>query len=103
MLVSAVFLAYCDHEALMPGHWPPRGPILQLRGLRVATVAFSSDVLLQVFCVVFHSFLPRNGHRKIQPQEMNMCDLGFGQLVSGIFKGLVPHCLAATKISRHRK
>ena len=26
---------------------------------------------------------------------MNMCDLGFGTLVSGIFKGLVSHCLAA--------
>ena len=47
MLVPAVLFAYCDHEALMLGHWPPRGPILQLRGLRVATVAFTSDVLLQ--------------------------------------------------------
>ena len=47
MLVSAVFLAYCDHEALMLGPWPPRGSILQLRGLHVATVAFASDVLLQ--------------------------------------------------------
>ena len=27
--------------------------------------------------------------------QMNMCDLGFGNLVSGIFKGLVSHCLAA--------
>ena len=51
------------------------------------------------FFVVFHSFWPRNGHREIQPQEMNVCDLGFGQLVSGIFKGLVSHCVAATKIS----
>ena len=48
MLVPAVLFAYCDHEALMlVGHWPPRGAILQLRGLRVATVAFTSDVLLQ--------------------------------------------------------
>ena len=45
MLVPAVLFAYCDHEALMLGHWPPRGPILQLRGLRVATVALTSDVL----------------------------------------------------------
>ena len=52
-----------------------------------------------LFFVVFHSFWPRNGHREIQPQEMNVCDLGFGQLVSGIFKGLVSHCVAATKIS----
>ena len=34
---------------------------------------------------------------KIQPQEMNFCDLGFGKLVSGIFKGLASHYLAATK------
>ena len=62
MLVSAVFLAYCDHEALMLGHWPPRGPILQLKGLHVATVAFTSDVLLQEsFFVGFHLFLPRCG------------------------------------------
>ena len=62
MLVSAMFLAYCDHEALMLGHWPPRGPILQLKGLHVATVAFTSDVLLQEsFFVGFHSFLPRGG------------------------------------------
>ena len=27
--------------------------------------------------------------------QMNMCDLGFGNLVSGIFRGLVSHCLAA--------
>ena len=46
-----------------------------------------------LFFVVFHSFWPRNGHREIQPQEMNVCDLGFGQLVSGIFKGLVSHCV----------
>ena len=46
-VVPAVLFAYCDHEALMLGHWPPRGPILQLRGLRVATVALTSDVLLQ--------------------------------------------------------
>ena len=26
---------------------------------------------------------------------MNMCDLGFGTLLSRIFKGLVSHCLAA--------
>ena len=52
-----------------------------------------------LFFVVFHSFWPRNGHREIQPQEMNVCDLGFGQLVLGIFKGLVSHCVAATKIS----
>ena len=32
---------------------------------------------------------------------MNMCNLGFGQLVSGFFKGLVFYCLAATKTSRH--
>ena len=49
MLVSAVFLAYCDHEALMLGPWPPRGSILQLRGLHVATVAFTSDVGI-IFC-----------------------------------------------------
>ena len=34
---------------------------------------------------------------KIQPKEMNFCDLGFGKLVSGIFKGLASHHLAATK------
>ena len=34
---------------------------------------------------------------KIQPQEMNFCDLGFGKLVSGIFKGHASHYLAATK------
>ena len=56
MLVSAVFPAYCDHEAFMLGPWPPRGSILQLRGLHVATVAFTSDVLLQEsFFVGFHS------------------------------------------------
>ena len=27
--------------------------------------------------------------------QMNMCDLGFGNLVSGTFRGLVSHCLAA--------
>ena len=27
--------------------------------------------------------------------QMNMCDWGFGKLVSGILKGLVSHCLAA--------
>ena len=27
--------------------------------------------------------------------QMNMCDLGFGTLLSRIFKGLVSHCLAA--------
>ena len=34
---------------------------------------------------------------KIQPQEMNLCDLGFGKLVSGIFKEFTSHYLAATK------
>ena len=34
---------------------------------------------------------------KIQPQEMNFCDLGFGKLVLGIFKGHASHYLAATK------
>ena len=58
MLVSAVFLAYCDREALMLGHWPPRGSILQLRGLRVATVVFTSDVLFTgiIFWLVFIHF-----------------------------------------------
>ena len=32
--------------------------------------------------------------------QMNMCDLGFGNLVSGIFRGLVSHCLAAKLVSR---
>ena len=56
MLVPAVLFAYCDHEALMLGRWPPRGPILQLRGLHVATVAFTSDVLLQESLFVGFSF-----------------------------------------------
>ena len=30
---------------------------------------------------------------KIQPQEMNMCGLGFGSLVSDILKGLCPTIL----------
>ena len=34
---------------------------------------------------------------KIQPQEINLCDLGFRQLVSGIFKRLASQYLAATK------
>ena len=34
----------------------------------------------------------RLGFKKFQ---MNMCDLGFGTLLSRIFKGLVSHCLAA--------
>ena len=37
------------------------------------------------------------GLRKSQPQEMNLCDLGFGKLVSGILKTLASHYLAATK------
>ena len=57
MLVSAVFLAYCDREAVMLGHWPPRGSILQLRGLRVATVAFTLDVLLQESFFGWFSFI----------------------------------------------
>ena len=56
-LVSAVFLAYCDREALMLGRWPPRGSILHLRGLRVATVAFTSDVLLQESFFGWFSFI----------------------------------------------
>ena len=55
MLVLAVLFAYCGHKALMLQHWPPRDPILQLRGLHVATVAFKLDVLLQerFFCCFF--------------------------------------------------
>ena len=40
MLVRAVLFAGCDHEALMLGG-PPRGRVLQLRGLNVATMAFT--------------------------------------------------------------
>ena len=44
---------------------PPRGRILQLRGLNVATMAFTQYVLLQEsFFVVLPFFLPRNGHRR---------------------------------------
>ena len=34
---------------------------------------------------------------KIQPQEMNMCGLGFGSLVSEILKGLCPTILPQQK------
>ena len=40
MLVRAVLFAGGDHEALMLGG-PPRGRVLQLRGLNVATMAFT--------------------------------------------------------------
>ena len=40
MLVRAVLFAGGDHEVLMLGG-PPRGSVLQLRGLNVATMAFT--------------------------------------------------------------
>ena len=49
------------------------------------------------FLVVLHFFGHVMASAKIQPKEMNFCDLGFGKLVSGIFKGLASHHLAATK------
>ena len=54
-------------------------------------------LLQESFFVVLHFFGHVMATAKIQPQEMNFCDLGFGKLVSKIFKGLASHYLAATK------
>ena len=84
---------------------PPRGRILQLRGLNVATMAYTQYVLLQEsFFVVLHFYFCHGmATAKIQPQEMNLCDLGFGHLVSGILKDLRPTIWPQQKISRHKK
>ena len=93
---AAVGSTGCNHETLMLESWPSNNWEVWM----FATVGFTWYVLLQVsFFVVFHSFWPRNGNREIQPQKINVCNLGFGQLVLGIFKGLVFHCVAAIKIS----
>ena len=58
---------------------PPRGRILQLRGLNVATMAFTQYVLLQEsFFVVLHFYFCHGmATAEIQPQEMRIWGLGW--------------------------
>ena len=96
MLVRGVLFAGCDHEALMLGHWPSKR--LHFATERVECCDHGLYIVCAVAGLIFDFFLPRNGRRKkSQPQEMNLCDLGFGKLVTGIFKKLASHYLAATK------
>ena len=101
MLVRAVLFAGCDHETLMLGHWPSKRPHFTTERIECCDhgLYVVCAVAGIIFCcsTVLHFFGHVMAIAKIQPQEMNFCDLGFGKLVSGIFKGHASHYLAATK------
>ena len=95
MLVRAVLFAGCDHEALMLGRWPSKRPHFTTE--RVECCDHGLYIACAVAGLIFCFFCHVMATAKIQPQEMNLCDLGFGKLVSGIFKEFTSHYLAATK------
>ena len=95
---SRLGMPSCDHEALMLEHWPSKRPHFTTE--RVECCNHGLYVVCAVAGIILccsSFFWQVMATAKIQPQKMNFCDLGFGKLVSGIFKGLASHNLAATK------
>ena len=95
MLVRAVLSAGCDHEALMLGRWPSKRRHFATE--RVECCDHGLYIVCVVAGLIFDFFCHVMAAAKSQPQKMNLCDLGFGKLVSRILKKLASHYLAATK------